>query len=104
MANEPYTFEDMRASLVRQRNRSSLTRTRPVFNDPELLDTVLDRMIALIDAMTSDERKLSNVLTFAPERQQELASITGTSLRAVQGLMAARKSLELTRHIYPSDS
>ena len=84
MSSEPYTFDDMRAALVRQRSKSSISRPSTVISDPELLNVVLNRLIALIDAMTPDERKLRNVLQLSTDRQQELARITGTSVREVQ--------------------
>lgn len=100
MPGEPYTFDDMRAALVRHRSGSPMSRSGPVFNDPERLNVVLDRMIVLIDAMTPDERKLSNVLQLSTDRQEELATITGTSIREVQGLMAGCRSVEFIKHVY----
>jgi signal recognition particle GTPase len=93
MPGEPYTFDEMRADLVRSRMRFG-----SVLHDQQ--HVVLDRMITLIDAMTPEERKLSNVLQFSPNRQEELAAITGTSLREVQGLIAGRQNVEFVKHVY----
>ena len=55
MPGQPYTFDEMRAALVRNRDRRNRAlQPIPFLNDPELLTTVLDRTIALIDVMTPE--------------------------------------------------
>ena len=106
MPGKPYTFDEMRAALVRHRDEGhpklGLVPFFPVpsFIDPGLMSAALDRMIALIDAMTPEERTLSNVLPLSPDRQKELAGITGHNIREVQGLIAGRQSVEFVKHVY----
>jgi len=97
---KPYTFDDLRASLVRRRNGTTISKPRPEMMNPELSNVMVDRMIALIDAMTPEERQLGNVLDLSPARQHELATLTGTSVRGVQGLIAGRRAVDFTQRVY----
>jgi hypothetical protein len=115
MLGKPYTFDEMRATLVRNRDeRHPALRSIPLWNDPDLVTscivacgfsmpqagTMLERMIALIDAMTPEERTLSNVLHISADRQRELAAITGTDIREVRGLIAGRQSVDFVNRVY----
>lgn len=95
----PYTFAQMRANLIRHRDGKPPATIIPGLTDPESRMALLHRMISLIDAMTPEERVLSNVVEVSPARQRELASIAGVRPRVVQGLIASRQAVELTRHV-----
>ena len=98
MPGKPYTFDEMRAALIRHRDEGyPKLGLVPFFPVPS---AVVDRMIALIDAMTPEERTLSNILPLSPDRQKELAGITGNNIREVQGLIAGRQSVEFVKHVY----
>ena len=60
----------------------------------------IDQMIAVIDAMSSVERSLGNVLQISEKRQTELASFSGTSVSLVKGVIAGYKAVEFTRRVY----
>ncbi len=93
MQSSFYTFNEMRADLVRRRSRT---------NDvPDALEIMVDQMIAVIDAMSASERELSNVIEFSPLRQQELASLAGVSLTSVRGLLGGRRSVEFVKRRLP---
>ena len=94
-------FRRNAAALVRNRDgKNPALGPIPFFNDPERLTAVLDRFIALIDAMTPDERRLSNVLQISADRRRELAALAGAEIREVQGLIAGRRSVEFVKHVY----
>jgi hypothetical protein len=96
----PYTFDEMRANLIRHRDGKPPAVIIPGLTDPASRTAILHRMISVIDAMTPEERALSNVVTFSPTRQRELASVAGVDQRNVQGLIAGRQAAECTRNSY----
>lgn len=85
MERTQHTFETMRSAFVRARagNRS----VPP--------GAGLDRMIAIIDAMSAEERVLGNLPEFSRDRREELAAIAGVDVREVDCLIAGRRSLEV---------
>jgi signal recognition particle GTPase len=96
----PFTFAEMRANLIRHRDGKPPAEIIPGLTDRASRVALLNRMIALIDAMTPEERTLSNVITFSPARLRELASTAGVELRDVQGVIAGRQAVEFTRNVY----
>lgn len=104
MPTTPYTFDEMRNDLVRNRNRPNTTlRAMPFFTYSERTEAAFDRMIAIIDAMTPLERTLSNVVQFSDARQKELASAAGVAIGEVRGLLGGRQSVERVRRVYLTD-
>jgi Signal peptide binding domain len=96
-----YTFDDYRVELSRIRGESSpLLRAVRFFNNSDWPIAFVDRMIAVIDAMTPEERKLGNELQLSPKREQELAELAGTSTRDVQCVIVGRRSSKFAGHAY----
>jgi hypothetical protein len=97
----PYTFDEMRADLVRAREgKISASPSNPIFSRPELLAAVAGRLIALIDAMTPEERALSNVLQISRPRREQIAAQAGGTVRDLESLLAGRQSVELVSRLF----